>query len=173
MKLHPKFIICNVSVEEEDDVVNSLILKNHWLSSIEGIKNKINLLFDKPANGGTKHFIIKCHPEVRKAIHENGDRVRLSWGSYRIRDRYHVTTCYHCQRYGHIAEKCKFKNDEKICAKCSENHETKSCNSERSFKCINCVRQKRPETAHRVNDRCCKALDAEILKMTAITDHGF
>ena len=84
-----------------------------------------------------------------------------------------MKTCYHCQRYGHIAEKCKFKDDDIICGKCSENHETKSCNSVRSQKCINCVRQKRHETAHRVNDRCCKAFDAEILKMAANTDHGF
>ena len=173
MKVHPKFMICNVNAEEVDDIIDTLISRNRWLGSIEGIENKLTFLFDKPANGGTKHFIIKCHPEVRKAIHENDDKVRLSWGSYRIRDRYHVKTCYHCQRYGHIAEKCKFKDDDIICGKCSENHETKSCNSVRSQKCINCVRQKRHETAHRVNDRCCKAFDAEISKMAANTDHGF
>lgn len=47
-------------------------------------------LFKKPAAGHTAHYIIKCDPEVRRAIHDHGDRILLRWGRYQIRDRYRV-----------------------------------------------------------------------------------
>lgn len=106
----PKIMICNVSKEEsKDDLVEYLIAKNSYLQTIEDVQDKIKLIFNKPAQGNTVHYIIKCTPEIRELIHSYGDVVCLQWGRYTVRDRYHVFNCYFCQRYGHTEQKCNFK----------------------------------------------------------------
>ena len=170
-KMQPQIMICNVH-DEEEEVIDAVIEKNIYLQSISDVSQKMTLLFKKPAAGHTAHYVIKCDPEVRKTIHDHGDRILLRWGRYQIRDRYHVLTCYHCQRHGHTLKNCKFKDDEVVCGICSGNHRTSDCSSNVQ-KCINCVRQKREEVNHRVNARCCKVFDAELSKLASITDHGF
>ena len=128
-KLQPKIMICNVH-GEEDDVVEAVIEKNAFLRSISDVESKMNLLFKKPAAGQTAHYIIKCHPEVCKAIHDHGNKLSLRWGIYQVRDRYYITTCFHCQRYGHISDKCNFKDDSVICGICAGAHETRNCSSD-------------------------------------------
>ena len=78
-KLLPKIMICNVNIEESrEDLVDTMIQKNDYLQNIEDIKNKINLVFVKDAAGGTKHYILKCHPEVRGLIYRHGDEIKLA-----------------------------------------------------------------------------------------------
>ena len=175
-KLSPKIMICNVSKEEnKEEVIDYMIGKNTFLQNIDGINDMIEMVFCKPAFGDTTHYILKCSPEVRQAIHRNGDVVCLKWARYTVRDRYHVLTCFHCQRHGHIEKYCKFKQngDHNICGKCSGNHKNKECTSEsENYKCINCVRQSRHETNHSVNYRECESMKLEIEKIRAMTDHG-
>ena len=75
------------------------------------MQNKISYIFDKPAAGGTRHYVFKCDPEIRKLIRRNGDSVNLQWGRYSVRDRYLVTTCFYCQGYGHIERNCRVKEN--------------------------------------------------------------
>lgn len=101
-KLHPTTMICNVSKEEsKEDIVEYLVAKNGYLQSVDNVNDKVKLVFDKPANGNTVHYILKCTPDVRGMIHKHGDAVCLKWARYTVRDRYHVFNCYYCQRYGH------------------------------------------------------------------------
>ena len=134
-KLKPKIMICNVNKEEEvgDKIIDTLIARNDYLQGVSDVKSKMELLFRKPASGGTQHYIIRCDPEIRELIHKNHDQVKLQWSVYSVRDRYLVTICYHCQRFGHIAQKCaaKVRREEPICAKCASNHSTKDCMSAR------------------------------------------
>ena len=102
-KLLPKIMICNVH-EEEDDVMEAVIEKNVYLQSISNVSQKMTFLFKKLAASHTAHYIIKCDPEVRRVIHDHDDRILLHWGRYQIRDRYHVLTCFHCQRHGHVSK---------------------------------------------------------------------
>ena len=174
-KVKPKIMICNVNKEEElDDVKKTLIEKNDFLQNVEDIEEKIQLLFHKEAAGNTRHYIFKCEPEIRALIHRHGDRVFLQWGSYFIRDRYHLVTCYHCQRFGHIANKCPdvTKNADPICFKCAGNHRSTSCTNQEK-KCINCVRHKKNQTGHSVNESTCPVLLAELKRIQDMTDHGY
>ena len=171
-KLMPKIMICNVgTLENDSEVINTLIRANPCLESTPNIENKIKFLFKKPAAGNTSHFILKCDPDVRRTVHENHDKLKLEWGWYDVRDRYHVLTCSHCQGYGHMEKQCK-KSEAAICGKCAGNHNTKNCNSEVE-KCINCVRREGFDTRHRVNSRMCRVYDDEIARVAAITDHGY
>ena len=76
-KLNPKITICNVNKEEEEwDFMKSLIERNDFLQQVENIENKIKLLFVKKAAGfRLENYIIKCDPEIRKVLHDHGDKV--------------------------------------------------------------------------------------------------
>ena len=82
-------MICNVSTEErKENLVHTMIQRNEYLQSIDDVTKKIELFFVKDAAGETKHYILKCHPEVRGLIFKNGDRIKLEWGVYKVRARY-------------------------------------------------------------------------------------
>ena len=135
----------------------------------------MKLLFEKPAAGGTVHYIIRCDPIVRASIHRHGDVLRVEWGRYKVRDRYHALMCFHCQRFGHMKTKCsdKAKGDKPRCPKCAGEHEMKECKA--NFKkCINCVRANRSsEPGHTVNEHCCPLVMSELLRVKENTDHGY
>ena len=176
-KLKPKIMICNIHDEDydgdKDSLINTLVDRNEGLQSIENVKEKMELLFVKPAAGGTKHCILKCDPLVRAQISKSHDKVKLSWGVYTVRDRYHVLACYHCQRYGHISAKCKDKVDgvSPRCRKCAGEHDSKGCVVQEK-KCINCVRYKKEPVNHAVNEECCPIFATEVQRIIDCTDHG-
>ena len=51
----------------------------------------------------------------------------------------HVTRCFNCQKFGHIAPSCNLGQK---CGKCAENHNTDSCHQpEQNYECVNCLEQ--------------------------------
>ena len=51
----------------------------------------------------------------------------------------HVTRCFNCQKFGHIAPSCKLGQKY---GKCAENQNTDSCHQpEQNYKCVNCLEQ--------------------------------
>lgn len=140
-KMLPKIIICNVNaMEDREKLVGTLIERNDYLQQLDDIRNKIDLVFERKAAGGTKHYILKCSPDVRGLIHKCGrDKVKLSWGSYTVRTRYFATMCYHCSKFGHITSKCPDREQAPCCSKCAGEHNLKNCTST-TKKCGNCKR---------------------------------
>ena len=172
-KLLPKIMICNVNtLEDKDTLVEEIIERNNYLEAIEDIEDKISLVFDKDAAGGTKHYILKCHPEVRGLIYKKGDQINLKWGVYKVRNRYFATMCYHCLKYGHVLGKCPDKEKDPCCRKCAGAHSVGSCSSTEK-KCINCVRASKSDQNHSANETCCPMLNAEIANIQSNTDHGY
>lgn len=174
-KFKPKIMLCNVHKEEEKEtILTTLLERNDYLNEIPEVKSKLDLIFSKPAAGGTNHYIIRCDPVVREMIHKHHDRIKLQWGVYNVRDRYHVLICYHCQRYGHQEANCTSKNngEASCCFKCAGNHRSKDCtNTEKT--CINCVRFKKPDVNHIVMDSCCPVYQGELERVRNMTDHGY
>ena len=174
-KLKPKIMICNVPQEESKDMlIENLIDRNGYLQAIPEVQSKIELIFKKPAAGGTQHYILKCDPDVRELIYKNNDKVKLEWGIYKVRDRYHALICYYCQRYGHMEDKCTAKQngEDPHCYKCAGNHKSKDCgNIER--KCINCIRFKKPAHDHNANYSGCPVLESELERIRNSTAHGY
>lgn len=78
--------------------------------------------------------------------------------------------CYHCQLYGHIANRCPRlsanPNDPPTCGRCVESHPTKDCNAER-VRCANCNLD-----GHASNDRSCPefAKKCEALNKCSLTN---
>ena len=171
-KLHPKIMICNVSTEEDkDDLVQTIIKRNDYLQSVDDIMDKISLVFDKNAAGMTKHYILKCHPEVRGLIYKNGDVIKLEWGVYKVRDRYFATMCYHCLNYGHTKVRCPDKDKSPCCKKCAGDHSVSSCTSSVK-KCLNCEKAGK-DANHSAGEICCPILNTEIAKIRNKIDHGY
>lgn len=175
-KIMPKIMLCNVSKEEDKaDLLNNLVERNECLKNIEGVKDKMKLLFDKPAAGGTVHYIIRCEPAVRASIHRHGDVLKVEWGRYHVRDRYQTLICFHCQRFGHVKAKCndRIMGNRPSCPRCAGEHEMKECKADFK-KCINCVRaNKNGEAGHTVNEYCCPLVASELVKVKENTDHGY
>ena len=172
--LDPRIMICNVSNEEnKDDLVETIIARNDYLKSIDDVTSKISLTFEKNAAGATKHYILRCHPEVRKMIYNKGDQIKLEWGVYKVRARYFATMCYHCLNYGHVQSKCPVKDTEDpCCKKCAGKHSFINCSSNEK-KCFNCVRAGKKDINHSSSEMCCPVLNAEIDKIRNRTDHGY
>ena len=72
--------------------MQTILKRNDYLMSIDGIMDKINLVFDKDAAGATKHYILKCHPDVRGLIHQRGDVI--NWNE--IYTKYEIETWQQC-----------------------------------------------------------------------------
>ena len=172
-KLQPKLMLCNVGEEEKrETLIEHLIERNDFLSTITEIKDKMKVIFEKPAAGGTTHYIIKCDPEVRGLIHSKGDKLCLKWGRHSVYDRYHALMCFYCLKFGHKKDKCsaKTKNEHPKCFKCAEAHDGHSCRSTER-KCANCRAVKRHDD-HSVSSVTCPIFAAELTRIRDNTDHG-
>ena len=177
--LKPKFMLCNVHTDEEDidvddkqSISKKLIDRNIFLKKITNIESKIEFLFVRPSAAKTHHLVFKCDPEVRKAIHERNDELKLAFAVYHVRDRYHVRICSYCQRFGHAEKDCPHTNEDPFCRNCAERHKTKDCQSA-CVKCINCTRKKKSQTNHKVGNKNCETLHEEHMEIAAKTDHGY
>ena len=149
-----------------------MIARNDFLKNMSDINSKIEFLFMRPSAANTHHLVFKCDPEVRKAIHDHNDEIKLAFAVYHVRDRYHVRICSYCQRFGHLEKDCNHKNHDPFCAKCGENHATKDCQAGYE-KCINCVKRKKCHTNHKVGSKGCESLLEEHNKIASKTDHGY
>ena len=81
---------------------------------------------------------------MRKAISERRDRLFLKLRQHIIKNRFYVTQCYHCQRFGHVAGSiyCPNKGKSAVCVFCTGDHDTRQCKAKHDndigkMKCAN------------------------------------
>ena len=74
-KLKPQIKIINVS-KDEVDVVDNIKWKNPWLENlIQDADNDFKIIKEMNAKDNNyKHYVIKCTPQIRKAIYERNDK---------------------------------------------------------------------------------------------------
>ena len=170
-KIRPKIKIVNIPKEEED-ILGSIKMKNPWIKNlIENEDEDLKFIKEIEArNSEYKHYILRCTPQIRKAIDRNNDTVHTLYSSCRVYDHYMPYQCYKCQEFGHSSEHC---NKNQICPKCSGDHEAKECNSN-MLKCINCTRKGLAEKKHKTFDaNKCPIYKEEVSKVRNNTNHGF
>ena len=171
--MFPKIVLCNVDKDvQRDGLIEELIERNHFLSTIDDVKDKMKVIFDKPAAGNTINYFIKCDPEVRRIIRTNGNLLKLQWGRHEVYDRYYALMCFHCLKFGHKKINCpaKQKHEPPKCYKCAGTHEGYTCRTE-NRKCANCLAVKLPAD-HSVNSTTCPYFTDELLRIKNNTDHG-
>ena len=169
-KLKPKIKLINIS-KDEDDVIRNIKMKNSWIGELVRDDDDLKLVKTLDARtDGLMHCIIKCTPEIRKAIYEKGDSLYTMYGHGKIYDCYMPYQCFKCQEFGHSASHC---NKNQVCQKCGEDHRSTECTNNEA-KCNNCVMKKYNDTEHRTYDSIkCSVYKEEIARVKNNTDHGF
>ena len=94
--------------------------------------------------------VLKMSCKVRNYIHQNGDKLYISFNRCKVIDRFHVAQCYHCQKPGHYSNSCPDKKEGKLptCFYCSGSHASKSCPTKHQEQheqcCANCLKSSNP-----------------------------
>jgi hypothetical protein len=114
---------------ESDEFINRLKKQNDCV--LENAEIKVVNMKTNPRG-------VVCLLEVDQATHEAlmaVGRVFVGWDSCRVYQHIDILRCFKCSQFGHRAVNC---THEVCCAKCSENHDGKDCQSE-NVKCVNCA----------------------------------
>ena len=110
-KMLPKMTLTGIpSSFPEGEIIDGILSKNKKIKNLceEGLH--LSLLFVKQKDQNEhKVAVLKMAPEIRKAVNETGGNVYLGLSTCRAYDKFWVTQCFHCQRFGHIATKCPRK----------------------------------------------------------------
>lgn len=167
---NPKVIIKNIEEElREDNLIEELIQRNHWIPfNKENMKLAI-IMKNKKSNA--RHAILETSPMNRKLLLEN--RIRLGYQIPVIEAYYSIRRCFRCNKFHHKHTVCE---SEVVCPLCSGSHEMRECRAT-TTKCSNCTNynrhtkrnQQRP-TNHTAMDRMCPTYLQEIRKLIANTN---
>jgi len=170
-KLSP-FLEVSTFVEKEkkkdprimiNDLDQDLLDNERLMSAIVSDKNEeVKRLSDEGhmikvvhVNKAGRYAVVQVTPEVRKAISERKDRLFLKLRQHVVKNRFYVTQCYHCQRFGHVAGSiyCPNKDKSAVCAFCTGDHDTRQCKAKHDndvgkMKCANCDQSGKEDKRH-------------------------
>ncbi|XP_038119238.1 uncharacterized protein LOC119769756 [Culex quinquefasciatus] len=126
-----------VSVEDElseSELKESLVDQNELLEEME-----LKLITKYQRENAAGYISYTYVLEVDATSHEimlEAERVNFGWERCRVIECFGIIRCFKCCNYGHKSTECK---GNEVCAKCTGQHRTAECTSERA-KCINCER---------------------------------
>ena len=159
-KMMPKMTLVGIPGDVDDEQLIDLIKnKNKKVSEI--ITNgggSLSLVFSRTRQnerGEYKIAVLKMSPDIRNAFLEAGGYAYLQYSRCRIYDRFWVTQCFHCQKFGHIAASCPNNGDSPICGFCSGSHNGRNCTNKDSPCCTNCVSSSSGNTNHFASSEIC------------------
>ncbi|EIW79482.1 hypothetical protein CONPUDRAFT_43446, partial [Coniophora puteana RWD-64-598 SS2] len=81
------------------------------------------------------------------------------------KDRKEPIKCAKCQRWGHVAARCKAEGD--TCAHCGEGHRTDKCSRGTTVRCVSC-----DSDTHSSSDRSCPEFLIRCAQMDARNPEG-
>ena len=184
-KVLPKIEISNIDYAiPENQIINVLLEKNPAIRSIMDETNSVfELVFTKKDfNSSSQKAIIKCTPNVRSAIMQNGC-IFIDCDRCPCKDHLFIFQCQHCASYGHSATRCTKKNREDlVCLLCAEkgDHTSDRCPSRSNHNvhaCTNCLASNEPDIRedgilHAANSKQCPIYLRELSKLALRTDYG-
>ena len=118
----------------------------------------------------TYNAVLKMSCQIRNYIHQNEDKLYVSFNRCRVTDRFHVTQCYHCQKPGHFSDNCSDKKDGKppTCFYCSGSHASKSCptkhQEDQDTCCVNCLKSNNPDMVENAKTHTAASYKCPILQ---------
>ena len=146
---------------EKEEIIKMLAMQNGYIKKLtvnNNIEEHIKIHAIKPLRNNPSLFQVfgDVSSFLRDTFRHFFDKVTLGLSSCKIYDRLNVKRCYNCQTFGHYARDCPTKTVH-VCGKCSENHQTKDCES-LVEKCVNCVRNNMAQTQHQASSHLCPLL---------------
>lgn len=129
--MKPRMRIFRVDGVNENDIVDELKQRNEWLVNGDIVVKKI--IKSKNEKYNDFDVIIEVDLDSFDKLTDAGC-VNLGWKSCKVAHHIHLTRCFKCCGFGHIAERCSNKL---ACAKCSGEHKTAECKSNET-RCVNC-----------------------------------
>ena len=165
-KLDPKITIFDLDADmlEKSKLEEEVLNKNESIRKLkdQGELFKIVFLDDKE-----RFAVLQVSPAIREVIRKNNDKVCLGLEIHRVKDRFHVVQCYHCQGYGHTSGSiyCRSREEDPSCFFCAGSHASKDCRKKKDkklgeIKCTNCAKSKSRDErgsagTHKASDTLC------------------
>lgn len=171
-KILPKITISSVPSDIDDKEIKQYVRnKNSVISDLISAGENFEVLFSRPSGGSFKSVTVRVTPLLREAIMQTSllyiDTMRC-----RVYDRYWVSRCGNCQRFGHTKAACR--TPEPKCTHCAGNHLSTTCPDNSARKCCNCIASSRTEVDHKASSTNCPlfilAKDALIKKTMTLSD---
>lgn len=169
-KRNPRILITRVSSQlRASELKDELLANNPIEPESQDIRPLYTLRYGKGQRGSNPYisWVVEVSPKLHQAIIKN-KKVYLDYQSCPARDYVHITRCYKCQAYGHIASVCP--KQESTCGRCAQSHDTRSCKEE-NVKCANCIRLG-SNAAHVPGSKECQAHIRAVIKVKSSTDYG-
>ena len=165
-KLDPKITIFDLDADmlEKSKLEEEVLNKNEGIRKLkdQGELCKRVFLDDKE-----RFAVLQVSPAIREVIRKNNDKVCLGLEIHRVKDRFHVVQCYHCQGYGHTSGSiyCRSREEDPSCFFCAGSHASKDCRKKKDkklgeIKCTNCAKSKSRDErgsagTHKASDTLC------------------
>lgn len=143
---------------ESKNIAATIYNSNSWIK--EYYPNQEDFLVKKVIepisySTNTLTLIVRIESELLNEALSRG-AINYGWSKTKIVETVDPLQCYHCQNYGHTVKNCNKINEAPTCFKCAGPHRGNECNANKeSFKCSNCVRNKRQNTNHKSNANSC------------------
>ncbi|XP_022164208.1 uncharacterized protein LOC111029501 [Myzus persicae] len=162
----PKVIIYDVEKDiRPDELAKAIIEQNPELELELKDSDKIQPKFKRgPKDKDIVHWVCEIRPEIFKKVINRS--VYIGYSACKVKEFLDVSICYRCQKYGHIASKCKAI--EMVCSYCAElGHKVEDCkNKDKPPKCANCGE------AYTSHHKACPMKTSKIRINVRNTDYG-
>ena len=142
----PKITISNIDSNtykrgDNGKLKQSICEKNPTIHALINQGKLFNVLFIKEdvQQNNCSVAIVKVDKEIYEEIQSLKFQLYIDFTRCKVSDRFHVTQCYRCQKFGHTWSACT--SGPLVCRYCAANHETKTCPYKgdiSNYKCGNC-----------------------------------
>lgn len=140
------------SICDKNPAINELIEK--------GKEFEILFIKEDLRKANVSIAVAKVDIEILKIIQFMKYQIYVDFSRCRVSDRFHVTQCYKCQKFGHVKSACTSQNE--VCRYCSGNHDGKNCphnGNKAMYKCANC------EQNHSTTYAGCSVLQNQVMSL--------
>ena len=173
-KMLPKMTLLDIPTSlSDEDIIPGIKSKNTKIKDLIDNGHTLSLVFTRTKDN-KKMAVLKMSPEIRMAIVQNGGRIFIGLTSCRAYDRFWATQCHHCQKFGHVKERCPNRNDSPVCVFCAGSHISADCQNKTAPKCANCTSLNSPpeRCQHSASSMDCPIMISERERVMENTDFG-
>lgn len=167
----PKITISHIPQHiEPESIKEELFAGNPCLRHL--IDENFEILFSY-VHRDYRSVVCKISPNIRDAIVQNDNKVRIGSRRCPAKDRIHVVRCSKCSQYGHTRTSCYEAKE--TCSFCASHHQSTDCPHKQDsseHKCINCLTSKKDSANHAAHHQACPIFQHQRQKVILRTNWG-